>query len=199
MENQPANKKKAKHSFSREEAVAYLRSLADQLENGTIQVSKEEMEFEGVIKVKESLKSKKGKTSVKVQFKVSTQEMPYIQAMGDAPELQIDEAAPAERADDGQPSSYKKLKKAMNKGFKAMGAALAEGAEVSQSDIEAFCEQSLLMLTYKAADKGEAAYPSFEAAVQALRAAGQSGDMEAVKQAHAGLETIKQVCHKEFK
>lgn len=199
METNSGNKKKAKHLFSREEAVEYLRRLADQLENGAIQISNEEMEFEGLIKVKESLKSKKGKTSVKVQFKVSTEEMPPAEEEGAAPEAKADEAGPEAEPEKDQHPSYKKLKKAMGKLFKAMGEALDKDAEVSPADIAAFCDQAMQMTTYKDEDKGQAAYPEFEAAVQAFRAAGESGEAAAVKKAYDELEARKKACHKEFK
>ncbi|MCF8033172.1 MAG: GAK system XXXCH domain-containing protein [Desulfarculaceae bacterium] len=204
MSNDP-NKKKAKHAFSREEAVEYLRRLADQLEDGSIQVSNEEMEFEGLIKVKEELKTKKGKTSVKVQFKVSTQEVPHEEEPGaDAqPELAIDQAAPEQTEDnaeaDEQPSSYKKLKKLMGKRFKEIGKALEEGGQVSQADLAAFCDNCLQMVTFTGSKLGEDLYPQFEAAAQALRAAGESGDPAAIKEAYDLLDGQKKACHKEYK
>ena len=76
MQDINKNKKKAKHKFTRQETADYLRRLVDQLENGTILVSDEEMEFEGEVKVKESLKSKKGKTEVKLEVKLTSQDLP---------------------------------------------------------------------------------------------------------------------------
>ena len=202
MSNDP-NKKKAKHAFSREEAVEYLRRLADQIEDGSIQVSNEEMEFEGLIKIKEELKTKKGKTSVKVQFKVSTQEMPHEEQAEAAPGLSIDDSAPeqeeAEEDTSGQPSSYKKLKKLMSKSFKEMGKTLEEGGQLNQADIMAFCDNCLHMITFSGSKLGEDMYPRFEAAAQAFKVAGESGDPAAIQEAYDGLAAIKKACHKEFK
>ncbi|MCB2225031.1 MAG: GAK system XXXCH domain-containing protein [Desulfarculaceae bacterium] len=207
MPNDP-NKKKAKHAFSREEAVEYLRRLADQLEDGSIQVSNEEMEFEGLIKVKEELKTKKGKTSVKVQFKVSTQEVLHQDEAAEAPEggeLSVSEPAPEENQADEvlepgeQPSSYKKLKKLMGKRFKEIGKALAEGGQVSPAEVALFCDNCLHMISFQDEDKGAAMYPQFEAAAQALRVAGESGDPAAIKEAYDLLDAQKKACHKEFK
>ncbi|MEW5912456.1 MAG: amphi-Trp domain-containing protein [Thermodesulfobacteriota bacterium] len=95
MENDSGNKRKAKHTFTSQEAVSYLRRLADQLEAGTIQISDEELEFGGQVKVKESFKSAKGTTVVKVQFKFSSPEAASEASEEMAEEAEAEPAAAA--------------------------------------------------------------------------------------------------------
>ncbi len=202
MSHHDSKGKKAEHTFSAEEAVSYLRRLADQLENGAIQVEHEEMEFEGLVSVKESLKSKKGKTSVKVKLKLTTHEMPSPESEPAAPAEPGAEAAPEEEEpDDGEepPSSYKKLKKRMGKQFKAMGQALEEGNLPEAAEVETFCDLCQHMTGFTDADQGPEMYPQFLEQAQALRAAGASGDLEALRAAHADLAATKKVCHKQYK
>ena len=205
MEHDSDSRKKAKHTFSREEAVEYLRRLADQLENGAIQIRDEEMEFEGLVKVKESLKSKKDKTSVKVQFKLAIQETPHEEPA--APGEATDQAAPAgeevpaeppEEAPE-QPSSYKKLKKLMGKQFKELGEALEAGNPPDGEQVAAFFQSCQQMITFQDEDLGSENYPQFEAQAQALRDAHEAGDLEALRAAHAALKDLKKACHKQYK
>ncbi len=208
MESDANSKRKAKHTLSREETVRYLRRLADQLEEGAIQVSNEEMEFEGQVKVKESLKAKKGKTSVKVQFKLSTQEIHQEEAAGEGPaEAAPDEAlvvsdgatAPAEaETDQSKPLSYKKLKKVMDKQFDAIGKRLEEGAALDPSEVKAFYDNCLLMTSFDKAKLGSAMYPEFEAKAQAFLEAGQGSDADALQQAYRDLKAMEKACHKKY-
>ena len=202
MENQASDNKKAKHTFSGEEAVKYLRRLADQLESGAIEISNEEMEFQGQIKVKESLKSKKGKTSVKVQFKLSIQEVPPESAADEAPQENTQE--PASEMDDEKKAdeatlSYKKLKKLMDVQFKEIGKSLEQGEELSLEKAQAFYQSCLQMVVFKDADKGEELYPDFEAKARAFYQAAEDGDLERLNKAYADLKAMKKACHKQFK
>ncbi|MGD9124819.1 MAG: GAK system XXXCH domain-containing protein [Desulfarculaceae bacterium] len=208
METSSDNKKKAKHIYSREEAVGYLRRLADQLENGTIQISDGEVEFEGLVKVKESLKSKKGKTSIKVQFRLSTQEIPLEEAGEEAPpdaspepalEVVSPEEGQAPEKTEEKIPSYKKLKKRMEKRFKEMGKALEEDREVSAAEVQAFYQDCLQMIAFSDADKGETLYPEFQAKARALLAAAENNDPAALNQAYLDLKAVKKTCHKQFK
>lgn len=180
MENEANNNKKAKHTFSREEAVRYLRRLADQLESGAIEISNEEVEFQGLIKVKESLKSKKGKTSMKVQFKLSIQELlpeaaeeevPPENPQGQAPEME------GEKPAEGKSLSYKKLKKLMDGQFKEIGKSLEGDKEISAKTVSAFYQSCLQMVIFRDPDKGEDQYPEFEAKARALYDAAEAGDV----------------------
>jgi len=189
MSHHDSKDKKAEHTFSSEEAVSYLRRLADQLENGAIQAEHEEMEFEGLVSVKESLKSKKGKTSVKL--KLTTHEAPPPEAENEAtaePETEAKAETGEEEADDGEgpPSSYKKLKKRMGKQFKAMGQALEEGNIPEAAQVEAFCGLCQDMTTFSDPELGPEMYPQFQEQTEALRAA------------HADLAATKKVCHKKY-
>lgn len=201
MEKDPGKKKKAKRVFDRDETVTYLRQLADQLENGSIQVSNEEMEFEGQVKVKESMKSKKGKTSVKVEFKLSTYELPgKEEEPAETLEVSQEPGGNGQDAEDKEkPPSYKKLKKRMGRDLKAISETLKDGGEVDPAKLEAFCADCVLMTGFKDKDKGVEHYPEFEVKLQALKDAAQGKDADALKKALKDIAARKDACHKEYK
>lgn len=201
MEKDSSKEKKAKHTLSREEAAKYLRRLAEQLDEGVLQVSEHEIELQGQVKIKEALKSKKGKTSVKVSFKLSTQEVPDEEPKADSSqEAESDEPQEKEAPkESGEGGSYKKLKKLMGKQSKEIRKVLKEGGEPGSPELLAFCESCMQMITFKGKDRGEEQYPSFEAQAQALRAAVEANDQAAAKEAFLALEGMKRDCHQEYK
>jgi XXXCH domain-containing protein len=212
MQENGKNKKKAKHKFTRQETADYLRRLADQLENGTILVSDEEMEFEGEVKVKESLKSKKGKTEVKLEVKLTSQELPdeeTEEVTGDQASLEVDaesaqdaEKQPAEPAEEEKAEkepSYKSVKKLMDKQFKNIGKDLEEGGVPDPEQVKAFCDNCVTMTGFNGKKMGEDLYPDFLAKVEALRTAADGGDQVALAQAYAEIKAAKKACHKEYK
>lgn len=216
MNDKPSNKKKVKHSFSSEDAVAYLRHLADQLEGGTLLISGQEAKFEGLVKVKEALKLKDGKTSVKVSFKLTTEPEPPTIKPGEAAEEPVPlepeatEPASAEQTpsetDDGSDdeseqasTSYKKLKKLMDKQMKEIAKDLEAGGISDPTLVEDFCSSCLAMTTFTGEKMGEAGYPQFQAQAQALLQAAKDQDDAALRQAFDDLKAAKKACHKEYK
>ncbi|MEW5912455.1 MAG: GAK system XXXCH domain-containing protein [Thermodesulfobacteriota bacterium] len=195
MEKDSGNKKKAKLTFSSKEAVRYLRRLADQLEAGAIQISNQEMEFGEEVKVKESFKSAKGNTVVKVQFKFSSPETPAAADQTSPDTAEKEPVAPMAAA---KASSYKKLKKLMAKQLGELDDVLKAGGEPGPAAL-AFADSCLQMVAFADPDKGAAHYPEFQAQAQALRAAGRAGDLEALRQAVMDLKALKKTCHGQYK
>lgn len=207
MEKSPEKKKKTKHTFSSEGAAGYLRRLADQLENGTLQIVSEEMEFSGMVKVKESLKSKRGKISIKVGIS-----LPSGEAEEEPQPAPVEAEAPAaaagqepgdqpDQGDQQQPPAetlpFKKLKKRMATGFKALGKALEAGEAPDQAAAMAFAHDCLLMTTYSG--NGEQMYPAFADKAKRFQAAAKGGDPKKIKAAYEEIKAARKDCHSQFK
>ena len=94
---------------------------------------------------------------------------------------------------------YKQLKRKMKVAFKEIEASLAANKQPAQEALEAFLSASELMMTYAGPAYGEAHYPAYRRACQALRAAYEIPDMEALKAAYATLAQLKKDCHQACK
>lgn len=67
-----SNKIETSYNFTAAKAAAYLRNLADQLDQGRIDVEQAEIDLSDHVEVKESIKRKPDKGSIKIKVKLST-------------------------------------------------------------------------------------------------------------------------------
>ena len=206
-----SKKDKVKHQFSPAEAADYLRQLADSLEQGHIELRSKELELEGDVKVKQELKTKSGKATLKINLKIVAP-MPVAApkaapaAASDQDETQGEaegfvEITPQEDDPgdgDGKPS-YKKLKKAMSKSFGNLRAMRKEGNLPIAEDVATFVAQGREICTFESDKYGPESYADFLAALDKLEAASAAGDDQSLDAALSDLWACRSECHKKYK
>ena len=201
-------KDKVKHRFSPAEAADYLRQLADALEQGHIALRSDELDLEGEVKVKEELKTKSDKTTLKINLKLvspipipSPEEAPDGEAgepeqAGGFVEITSGEEEPAEA--EGK-TSYKKLKKALGKSFSGLREARKQGVMPEAEQAAAFLADARAICSFDKAKYGSENYPRFLAALDRLEAAIAAGEAQALDEALAEVAQCKSDCHDKFK
>ncbi len=187
-----AKKDKHQHAFSPAEAAGYLRQLARALEEGLITLDERDMLLEGEVKVKESLKDKKGEGPVHLRLKMDLHMHP---ALG--------ETLPLAPPEDGQSRrqqtkvSYKQVKKDLSRHFKAVKKARRDGAMPSPEEVEGLSWAGRLMCSFSG--KGEEFFPRFLEQLEALEQAAERGDAASLDQALQALAGFKKDCHSKLK
>jgi len=192
-------KAQKKDKFTPQEAAEYLRQLADDLEAGIIVLDEDELDINGEVKLKQSLKMKEDKSSLKFKLKVTfVPPKPESEAtpagVANTASAAVVEASAAE--DENLPS-YKKLKKNMAKQFKEIRDALEAGSMPGEELAASFCENCRLMTIHPG--KGDPYYPHFRSATQSFKFAVEAGDLEDAKAAVEELKQLKTDCHDRFK
>lgn len=191
---------KFKHQFSPAEAADYLRQLADALEQGHISLRSEELELEGNVKVKQKLKTKSGKATLKINLKIVAPIPPMVPAAGAGEgfvEITSEAEAPFEGGD--KKTSYKKLKKAMGKSFGSLKDIRKQGGVPSTGDTAAFAAQAREMCTFAKSKYGPESYSRFLAALDRLEAAATDGDLQTLDAALSDLGACRSDCHDKYK
>ncbi|MEW5771947.1 MAG: GAK system XXXCH domain-containing protein [Thermodesulfobacteriota bacterium] len=163
------------------EAADFFRSLARDLEGGSLAVDSARISLEGFKSV--SIGITKAGDGVRVEVRVKASAAPGSAGPGAAP--------PEPRPE------YSTLKRWMKKEFKAIRAALDLGRMPDPDLAESFVADSLLMATYP--EKGEEFYSAYVAATEAFAAAITAGDLPAAQAAVAGLAALKRDCHDRYK
>lgn len=202
------NKKKKSYRLGTREAAEYLRWLADAVEREAVELTGSEEGLSGLIRIKESVKTKTDKSAHKIQIKFSVPRPEQDLRIGLEPEAELvigggpDSSgpplptAPSLTAEPSGPS-YKKLKKAMAKEFAAIRKRLKEGLPPDPVLIKPFYDQCLMMIGYPG--KGDPHYPRFRVAAEAMLKAAEAGDRTGLETALEDLAGLKKECHKEFK
>ena len=187
-----SEKRKIEMTIAADEVAEFFKSLAQDLEGGSLHVDDASISLEGFKSI--SIGLKKTDEGLKVKVKVKA---PAAPAAGvPAPEPALGEDVPAEPRPDGKPK-YSTLKKWMKKEFKAIREALALGQMPDPDLAESFVADSQLMVTYPG--KGDEFYPAYAAATAAFAAAVAAGDLAAAQEAAAGLDALKRDCHERYK
>lgn len=200
-------KDKVKHRFSPAEAADYLRQLADALEQGHIALRTEDLELEGDVKVKQALKTKSGKATLKINLKIVAP-MP-----GDVPEAEaaqgeaqgesegfVEITAPEEEpAESEGKASYKKTKKALAKSFAVLKSIRKEGGMPSLAEASSFLAQAREMCAFDKAKYGSENYPRFLAALNRVEDALAAANGSALDEALDEVGQCKSDCHDKFK
>ncbi|MBU4564134.1 MAG: GAK system XXXCH domain-containing protein [Desulfarculus sp.] len=200
-------KDKVKHRFSPAEAADYLRQLADALEQGHIALRSEDLGLEGEVKVKQALKTKSGKATLKINLKIVAP-MPVAapdispakgEAQGESEgfvEITAPEEEPAESEDK---TSYKKIKKALAKSLPGLKSIRKEGGMPSLADASAFLAQAREVCTFDKAKYGSENYPRFLAALNRVEDALATANGSALDEALDEVGQCKSDCHEKFK
>jgi len=204
-------KDKIKHQFSPAEAADYLRQLADALEQGHIALRSEELELEGDVKVKQELKTKSGKATLKINLKIVAP-MPVAapEATAEAAPVQgetqseaegfVEITAPEEEpAESEGKTSYKKTKKALAKSLAGLKSIRKEGGMPSLADASAFLAQAREVCTFDKAKYGSENYPRFLAALDRAEDALAAANGPALDEALDEVGQCKSDCHEKFK
>lgn len=193
------------HLFTPVEAAAYLRDLADKLETGTVELEQAELELSEQVKVKESIKDKVGRRSIKIKIKLAGSGPQEAETAPPDPEATDEppsaKAAPSKRpakaAAKARKPSYKRLKKNMADSFKTLRAAARQGETPDRAVVADFMDQCRLMVSYP--DKGEPYYDDFTQAAEALARAVEGSDADGLTAALDELGRLRKNCHRRFK
>jgi XXXCH domain-containing protein len=176
-----SDKVKREAAVERGALGGWLRALADGLDRGGLDLDSGRVDLAGLRKLKISVRDE-GQGALRVKLGVK-----YFGPAGPGPS----------REDEGGLPNYSALKKHMRQTFKAMGQALDEGRVPPSLEFHSFTADARLMAGYPG--KGEDRYGPFLTAVHALEAAFASGDVPAMRAAHAALAQIKRECHSRLK
>ena len=189
-----SEKRKIEMTIAPDEVAEFFKSLAQDLEGGSLHVDDATISLDGFKSIEIGLK--KSGEGLKVKVKVKTPALPYAAAGAPAAAQAGEAAAPAEARPAGKPK-YSTLKKWMKKEFKAIQEALGLGQMPDPDLAESFVSDSLLMVTYPG--KGDEYYPAYAAAAPAIGAAVQARGQEAANVAVAELGALKRDCHDRYK
>lgn len=201
------DKKQNKRMLSSHEAASYLRQLAGQLENGSVYFDEADMDVSGVVSLKESLKSKADKDTLKVKLKIyglgahpgDDEDLSIDTESEEEDDSESDHEATAEDnyASDSEKPSYKKLKKRMQKSFKMINDQIKLEAIADLDEIQAFYKECLLMTSYSG--KGDVYYPQLIAVAERILSTAEAGKFEAHSTAVADIKKLKAECHDRYK
>lgn len=189
------SERRIKKNIPFEELPAQLRHLADALDGRSDELPSE---WSGlpvpIAKLDVKGRAHGDNWALKIKVKAESASSPEPQP------AQTAQAARATQTPVGwNDLDYKQLKKKMKVAFKEIEASLAARKQPAQEALEAFLSASELMMTFSGAAYGEAHYPVYRKACQALRAAYEIPDMAALKAAHAALAQLKKDCHQACK
>ena len=199
--------RQTKRMLSAHEAAAYLRQLAGQLENGSVFFDEADMDVSGVVSLKESLKSKSDKNTLKVKLKIyglgahpgDDEDLTVETESEDEDDSEADqEAAPKEDDPaDAERPSYKRLKKRLQKAYKAINDRIGQGKIADLAVIQALYNDCLLMTSYSG--KGDVYYPQFIALAERVLSTAEAANFESFKAAMAEIKKMKAECHDRYK
>ncbi|WP_300157584.1 GAK system XXXCH domain-containing protein [Solidesulfovibrio sp.] len=192
----PSRKRKFELVLPRVEALAALAALTAPAAGGSLAVGEETVSLEDFSSLKIAVKNLGASTLLKVSVKYPAQGLAALPLPADidAEAAPRETGAPApETVDEGGKPRYKGLKKRMKHFFKAIVTSLRAGLAPDADVLAAFIADSRLMTSYPG--KGDAFYPAYDAEVDRLEAAAQSGDLEAMTASVAALDRMKKECH----
>jgi XXXCH domain-containing protein len=171
---------KLERYLTREELPAFLRELADALEQAPA-----EGEFACVADFR------KLKLAVKHEFEQVT-----VKLKAKGPEAcAAEEALEDESGGLGKPK-YKHLKKRMKSSFKLLFRMLHEGQMPPEAAVRSFVEDSRLMVSYPG--YGDEDYEEYSRAVEEFETAYEQGALELAQEAAHKLSAIKGHCHSRY-
>ena len=181
------NKKKQEYYLSVKEAAGKLRTLADELESGVININEQNSLIATDSQVKISQKTKGDTLSFKLKFKSANSLTETVEAEGGS--------TPSSEPDD---ENYKDLKKRMAKDFKAIKKSCMQEQVIPEPGLtERFCQDSKKMCSYP--NKGEDFYEIFLKQAGLLNEAFNASDLSAMGAAVTALGQIRSDCHEKYK
>lgn len=224
-----SQKSEASYQLTREGTVDYLRRLADRLEGEEFDLEETVLELEDLVKVKETIKEKGDKFSIKIKLKLagfdpSREDLAYL---GEAPG---EEASPLEPEDAGEPDEEPAPENAETEtakpagpepeseagpktskrrpSFKSLKKKMNQNLKEIKTALreEMLPEQALLeeflaqcRLMVTYTTKGQPYFEEFERATDALAKAWKGEDRAAMDEALAEMGRLKRNCHRRFK
>jgi len=169
------NSTKIQKYVDQKELAAFLRDLADAVENG----GRDDLAcVDDFQKIKIAIKNEFGQIALKAKIKTET----------------CEEEAVAETGEGGL--KYKHLKKRMKSSFRLLVKTIHEGQVPPKEAAEAFLADAALMVTYPG--YGDEYYESFTEACAAFAAAYESGDVTKMHEAIDFLVHEKSRCHAKY-
>ena len=178
-------KRKIKRKVDADELGALLRTLADAVD-GEADDADEELAglLGGFSKLSLSVKRKAEEASVEIK----------VETESELAELKSEPESKPEP--EGKPT-YKKLKKRVNKTFKAIKETLAMDELPEASVIESFVSDSELMISYPG--YGDENYGAYKKACKALKSAFDKKDIAKIKTRYEAIKQLQEACHSEYK
>jgi XXXCH domain-containing protein len=188
-----ALERKIKKRLPSEELPAYLRCLADALENKTDHLPEELSDLPTpVAKIEIKGKDRDDAWELKLKIKGEPLAEPVLEKPAD--DVAINDDAGAEPK-----VKYKPLKKKMKSAFKEMGEALEANKLPDPETVNAFLADSDRMLSFTGKKYGEPHYFAYKSACRQLADAYAAKNWEWYKSAYAALNQLMHDCHKEYK
>lgn len=174
------NSVKIRKSVDKQEFAAFLRDMAEALEQG----GKDELAcLDDFQKVQVSFKQEYDQIQLKAKIRpagVCDEESPEGEEGGETP---------------GKPK-YKHLKKRMKGSFRLLVKMIHDGEMPPAEAVESFLEDSALMVTYPG--YGDEFYDRYTSACEAFRAAYAAGDMDRMHETIDVLVHEKSRCHAKY-
>ncbi len=173
--------------MSVKEAVGKLRTLADNLESGVVNINEQNSLITPDSRVKISQKTKGDTLSFKLKFKLATPLTEIVEAEGGS-------TSSSEHDDE----NYKDLKRRMAKDFKAIKKSCIQEQVVPEPGlVERFCQDSKTMCSYP--NKGEEFYETFLKQTDLLNEALKASDLSAMGAVVTALGQTRSDCHEKYK
>ena len=175
----------------------YLRQLADALEQGKVRFDRDEMVIEGTVRTKGLLKSKTGRTTLKLKLKFAEVVEPHLDTLPEP----VDAAEATERSETvlaepipvASPELYKKLKKRMERSFRTLKTLARRGEIPSVEASASFHSDCLAMTGYTG--KGDEAYEDFKSTADEFMTAAREGNLAALSKSLDSLGSMRRACH----
>jgi XXXCH domain-containing protein len=171
------------------EAAAFLRKLADHLENNKLVVGDTEVEIVNPIAIDELLDVDGDKKifDLKLEYRQNVEEL--------IPSSDTSDKGGSQERD--PKLSLKKLKKRMAKSFKTILDSLQGGEMPKIEQVVAFCGDSDVMTDSMKA--GEEHFDDFKSKCKELLECVEKADLEAAKNAAGSLNQMRKDCHAAYK
>jgi XXXCH domain-containing protein len=176
---------KIEESLSLEELPKFFREFATRMEKAFDNVEKiPEDDLADFSKIRIRVKRNGTRVGVKIRVKWDTTD---IKEAADSVSVSIESGK----------SSYKKLKKRMEKTFKSFSRDFESGMIPAAESLESFQRDAEQMVTYKG--KGEPFYEDFTKACSVFLDACWKGDVSIAQAGYEWLKKQKSLCHDRFK
>ena len=183
-----SKKRKQEFYLSVKETAEKLRTLAGELEKGTVTINEQKCSIAADTEVKISLKAKDDTFSAKLKFKLANA------LSGVEEEGEVESTSSTETDDE----SYMDLKRRMSKDFKAIKNSCIQDQVLPETDlVERFYRDSKTMCTYPS--KGKDFFETYLEQADLFYKAFKASDITAMGTAVTALGERRKSCHEKHK